>query len=102
MQRTSREGGIDIKSAWEDMRFVVPREDSPEVQRDTRLTSEEEKILKRARDIAEKKTEECKRHNEKETEQDRQGIRKKSPESSSDDPRMKRKQKEREKDQEST
>ena len=56
---------------------MVPKDDVTDDQRDTRLTQEEEKILKRAHDISERKREESKRLTEQWTEQDNKLKRKK-------------------------
>lgn len=90
---------IAIKSAWEDMRFVVPKEEKIEKQQETRLTPEEEKTLKQAHDIAEKKKEESRRLSEKWTEKEMQqtskeekrGKRRDSPECANSEPRYRSK-----------
>ena len=70
-----RKEETDTKSAWEDMRLVLPKEDLTEVPRETRLTSEEERILKQAYDITEKKKEESRRLSEQWTGQESQPMR---------------------------
>ena len=75
-----------------------------DVEKETRLTQEEEKILKQARDITEKKRKESKRLSEKWTEQESRPTRREEKrrtrerktqeisdlESSSEDPRLRR------------
>ena len=88
----------------EDIRFVVPREDKAENRKETRLTPEEEKILKQAHDIAEKKKEESRRLSKKWTEKEiqqtsedeKRGRRRDSPKSARSVPRHRRKKKDKE------
>ena len=52
------------------MHLKVPKDDVTDDESDTRLTQDEEKILKRAHDISEKKKEESQRLTEQWTEQE--------------------------------
>ena len=102
-----------VKEAWKDLKFnvglKVQKDDVTDDERDTRLTPDEEDILKRAHDISERKREESKRLTEQWTEQENKLKRKKeqrgtrerkmrevsNPGSSSEDQRSRRTQKDR-------